>query len=221
MGKIKDLIGLKFGKLTPLLMIKEKGKRILWKCYCDCGNKNLIVRSDFLNNGTTKSCGCLVKTRQGITKKESRSYYAWRNMIKRCYDSSSSSYCLYNSRNIKVCDRWINDFNAFYLDMGSCPEGLQLDRIDNNGNYEPSNCRWVTAKQNCNNKTSNKLLTAFGKTQSSEMWANEYGISGKVLRQRLLRDRWSIEDAISKPIDREAGRFKKGHKIKVSYDDTK
>lgn len=219
MAAIKNLIGLKFGKLTPVSMIKEKGKRILWECFCDCGKKSVIVRSDFLNNGTTKSCGCIVRTRKGLCVKDRKTYQAWRNMIRRCYDPSVDSYELYHSRGIKVCVKWRKDFNSFYEDMGSAPKGFQLDRINNDGNYEPNNCRWVSPKQNCNNKRSNKLLTAFGKTQSAEMWANEYGLSGKVLRQRLDRDGWSIEEAISKSIDSEVGRFKKGHKRKVISND--
>lgn len=213
MSKIKDLKGLKFGKLTAILMIKEPRKRILWSCHCDCGKESVIVRSDFLNNGMTKSCGCIVQKRKGLTSKERKTYQAWRNMIRRCYDPRVDSYLLYSVRGIEVCDKWRNSFLSFYEDMGKAPIGFQLDRINNLGNYEPSNCRWVTPKENCNNRRSTTILTAFGKTQTVEEWAKEYNLNGNLLRQRISRNSYSVEEALITPVVSGGFKFKTDRRL--------
>lgn len=147
----------KYNKLTILETFSVNHKRRA-KCLCDCGNKHEAGYWD-IKNGNTKSCGCKRKdvnvkhghSRQicGIT---TRTYRSWQHMKDRCYNESCSRYADYGGRGISVCDEWINSFEAFLRDMGEAPHGLQIDRIDNDGNYCKENCRWATAKENSNNR---------------------------------------------------------------------
>lgn len=106
-------------------------------------------------------------------------------------------YYLYGKRGIKVCDEWKDSFLNFYNDMGEPVKGMQLDRINNDEDYSKDNCRWVSAKENCNNKRNNRNVTFNNKTQSITQWSREIGISDKILRQRIDRDGWSIEKAFT------------------------
>lgn len=129
---------------------------------------------------------------------QSPTYKAWSGMKQRCSCKDRKDYYLYGGRGIKVCARW-QKFDVFLLDMGIKPQGHQLDRINNNGNYEPKNCRWATPKQNANNRRSNCLITYKGKTQTIQAWADELDIGRGCLRDRLNRYKWSVERALSEP----------------------
>lgn len=161
MRKIIDITGNKYNMLTVLRYdhsSDDKG-RSYWLCKCDCGNEKVIL-SDSLKNGNTKSCGCLKKqNNQTNGLWNTRIYNIWRNMKGRCYNPKSyKNYKHYGGRGIKVCDEWLNDFKSFY--NWSITHGyrddLTIDRIDVNGNYEPSNCRWITMQEQNRNKRSNK-----------------------------------------------------------------
>lgn len=151
----KDIKGKRFSKLIAIRPV-TKEKRLLgktvWLCACDCGNKKEI-RASSLVSGNTKSCGCGQK--EGVTKHGlhgTKIYHAWRAMFNRCYNQKNENYSRYGGRGIKVCDRW-KEFKSFHEDMGyGHADNLQLDRIDNNGDYRPENCRWVTTQQNCFNR---------------------------------------------------------------------
>lgn len=164
-----DLTGQKFGMLTVLKFVKkDKWDDPMYKCLCDCG-KETIVRGSNLICGTTKSCGCLRKligkimavhnfknpTTHGMSR--TSIYSRWSSMIHRCYFPKCKSYKYYGARGISVCSRWKNSFENFYNDMmpGYDPS-LQMDRIDNDGNYEPGNVRWVTPKVNNHNRRNSK-----------------------------------------------------------------
>jgi len=122
-------------------------------------------------------------------------YKTWIGLKARCYNKNDKDYKNYGGRGIKVCKRWKNSFENFYNDMGDKPKGMSIDRIDNNGNYEPSNCRWATIEQQNNNKRNNHLLTYNGKTQTITQWSREIKVPVSTLQCRLLRG-WSKEKTL-------------------------
>ena len=145
-----DRVGMRFGRLT--IIAKSSGG--LRKCRCDCGvTKN--IRWNNLQQGASKSCGCLSGEQHGLTSagKKSGMYWIWQAMLQRCYNKSRSDYPRYGGRGIRVCKRWRESFSAFLADIGERPHGKSLDRYpDNNGDYKPGNVRWATAKQQRHNR---------------------------------------------------------------------
>lgn len=142
-------IGKKFGKWIVLNDTDPINTYKSFLCKCECGEERAIPAT-YLKRGKTKSCNpCAVKTHG---KKGKSIYNIWQGIRARCYNPNEPAYHNYGGRGIKVCERWINSFENFYADMGDRPKDLQIDRINNDGDYDPSNCRWVTPKENSNNR---------------------------------------------------------------------
>lgn len=191
----KDLEGGKFGKLTVLGFSGGSGKRSVrkWNCKCECGNF-VVVDGWNLRSGQTKSCGCRRGT-HGMSN--SRTYKIWVGMLERCFNPKRKEYLSYGGRGISVHESWLS-FEGFFDDMGVCPEGLSLDRLDNNKGYEPGNCAWRTRKEQQRNMRSNVYLTYDGKTMTIVEWSEVLGIDQKAIESRLRRG-WTVEQALSIP----------------------
>ena len=207
MGKTKDLTGKKFGRLTVLRKIgKDDRSNVIWECQCDCGNKTNITTVR-LNRGT-KSCGCLVKETAIKTGKKNTKhnkcntseYTTYKGIKGRCYNTNNKDYPSYGGRGIKVCDRWIESFQNFYDDMGPKPSKKHsLDRIDNNGDYEPNNCRWANLEDQNNNRRSNKYITYNNETLTYAQWSRRLGGSDGIVHGRIKRG-WDPIKAITTPV---------------------
>lgn len=161
----KNILNQKFYKLTVIEKLnKDKYQKQLWKCKCDCGNE-IIVNTSSLTTGNTKSCGCYKNELiRNLNYKHGNShtklYYVWQTMIKRCTKINNKSYKIYGNRGITVCIEWKSDFINFYnwAIANGYKQGLTIDRINNNGNYEPNNCRWTSMKEQARNTSKNKYI---------------------------------------------------------------
>jgi hypothetical protein len=166
---------------------------------CGCG-KEFESQVYHIKSGKKKSCGCgsspkrlaQFNTKHGLSK--TKAYKSWFAMMRRCYREKSDGFVNYGGRGITVCHEW-HQFEQFYADMGEPGKGMSIDRIDNNGNYEPSNCRWATQKEQNRNQRRNRLLSIDGLTKTMAEWAEIAGISSSKVHQRLSRG-WSIKDAL-------------------------
>ena len=196
------MIGQVFTRLTVLSMseVTQKGEKV-WICRCACGAEK-HARGSALRGGYIKSCGCLQQESRNTAKRthglsHMQVYSVWSNMRQRCTNPNTVGYVLYGGRGVTVCTRW-NSFENFHADMGDPPKGASIDRINNDGNYEPNNCRWATRTDQNQNKRTTRYLTAGGETLPLAVWAKRLGIRHSTLRERLDRG-WSEQRACTTP----------------------
>lgn len=205
MRKVIDLTNKQYGRLTVIKHIgKDKYNNAVWKCKCSCGNV-INVRGATLRNGRAKSCGCLHKEMTKQLAKNNiihnmsntRLYRVWQSIKSRCYYNKNNRYKDYGKRGIKVCDEWLNDFQAFYdwAMSNGYNDSLTIDRIDVNGNYEPNNCRWATSKEQQRNKRNNKNYTINGETHCLSEWCEILKLNYNTVSTRLHRN-YTIEKAL-------------------------
>lgn len=198
---IINITGQKFGRLIVIefshIHITKSGQHVTyWKCECECGNMKELSKSNLIS-GNSKSCGCLyeeTKDRHGYANHDL--YRVWISMIDRCFNPKCHSWDNYGGRGISVCERWKNIEN-FIIDMGVRPEGYSIDRINNDGNYSPDNCKWSSASEQANNRRVN-VIEHNGKSQTMRQWASELKINYTTLLYRLHN--WTIDKALSTPL---------------------
>lgn len=205
MSRLIDITGKKVGKLTVIKKgPNDKGGRPLWICQCECGNM-CLVSGQRLRAGTTNSCGCLRHVSHTITHgmSSTRLYYIWSAMKARCNQSKHHGYKDYGGRGIHVCDEWFNSFEAFaeWSINNGYEENLSIDRIDNDGNYCPENCRWATRIQQENNKRKTLKYTYNGETKGLAEWCHEYGLNYNTTYQRLFVLGHPFEEVINLPVN--------------------
>ena len=197
-GRQSNLTGQTFGRLTAVEDLGVIEGYRAYRCSCSCGEETVVAAYRLLHEKGPRSCGCL--QREAVTKhgmEGTRVYNIWRSLKSRCYDKTDVSYASHGGRGITVCDSWKNDFAAFYADMGDPPSDQHsIDRRDNDGNYEPGNCRWATSKEQANNRRSNIMLTLDGTTRTAEEWSAIVGINAATIRQRKKRG-WSDKDVLT------------------------
>ncbi len=210
MKQYKDLTGRKFGRWKVLGEGKHKYygkyKVLYWKCKCKCGIIKDVHGGNLISE-KSQSCGCLhvEMKKAGLRLSHGMSgtsiYETWCRMINRCYNKSGKDWNIYGGRGIEVCDRWHYSFENFFADMGYLyKKGLAIDRKNNDGNYEPKNCRWATQKQQQRNRGNNHNITFKGKTQCIAAWAEELGIKISTLGMRLTTYGWPVERALTMSI---------------------
>nr|DAG62938.1 MAG TPA: hypothetical protein [Caudoviricetes sp.] len=196
MGKFIDLTGQRFGRLEVLALaddyVSPKGCiKKCWLCICDCGNKTIVTSSD-LKSGHTKSCGCLPKQIIGEVsrkhgKRHTKIYHRWLDMKQRCYNPNNSHYKSYGGRGITVCDEWKDNFQAFYdwaINNGYS-DSLSIERIDVNGNYIPSNCKWIPMTNQARNKVNTIYFEYDGEIKTLAEWAEIKDVKYNTLLRRV------------------------------------
>lgn len=221
MSRIEHTLGTRFGRLV---IVSAEPKRvdtdtkclIAWKCRCDCGTER-YYKSSHLHRGKTKSCGCLRKELKGQPSKYKtsisstpgrlRAYRSWECMKKRCLDAKDANFKDYGARGIMICQRWLDSFDNFFDDLGERPRGLSIGRIDNDGNYEPGNCRWETTDQQANN--TRRTLKIRGKPLA--LFCKDKGYNPGIVRGRIASG-WGVKKALETPVSERAPYTKGGRK---------
>lgn len=206
---------MRFGRMLVEEVVMVPFQKTKAICLCDCGTRKTVQMQN-LRNGRTQSCGCLQLERSvaatrthGLTPSDGTKpplYATWANMIERCTSPTSTHYKWYGSRGISVCQRWrsgegaLTGFECFILDMGPRPSPRHtVDREDNNGNYEPANCRWATLVEQANNRSNNRVIEAFGQTMTLAEATRRYSKITSSGVMKRLRQGWSSEAALTTP----------------------
>ena len=194
----RDVTGQRFGELVAMEIDEvetSKHGRIYWKCKCDCGNIS-SRNSSQLFAGKVRSCS----RGSGHRMSRTRQYGIWHSIIQRCCNNNNSNYVNYGNRGISVCDKWLT-FEGFWEDMkDGYDDTLSIERKDNNGNYEKSNCRWATMKEQANNRRNTPFYTIDGEKMRADEIAEKYNISIHALKHRLRRG-WDAKLAATTAVE--------------------
>lgn len=206
-NRYEHLIGKRFNRLTILFFVTKKVNIEHYKCRCDCGKEKSISIYDIMSGHTT-SCGCrasevkkVIRLTHGDCRKGwTKEFRAWINIKQRCYNKNNAAYQKYGGRGIIVAERWMISFDNFLKDMGRAPsKDHSIERIKNDGNYEPSNCKWATRKEQNNNTRQNLLIRYRGQTKTCAQWCDQLGLNYDKVRQRIKLYNYTPERAFTKP----------------------
>lgn len=213
MGSPINIIGERYGRLIVLSLYKKTDKHTWFKCICDCGNTSIVIQNN-IRKGTTQSCGCLQSERASIAnwkhgENGSSEYNTWSSIKDRCYNKNNDRYADWGGRGIRVCERWLDEndgFKNFLFDMGRKPSpSHSIDRFPNNeGDYEPTNCRWATVPQQNRNKRSNIWIEYDGKKMILADWATYFGVTYSTLKEHLSKK--DISDVVKFYKNKKTGR---------------
>lgn len=197
--------------IGSLIFIRETGvnrnkkRTALFRCRCGVEFEAVIASAV---SGNTKSCGCYEKEQASIRSRKhgmrhSAEYAIWCGIKKRCYNPKDINYKNYGSKGIKVCEKWVNDFAAFFKDLGFRPSHKHsVERIDSKGDYEPNNCRWATSVEQNRNRRNNHLVSYNGATMCITEWEEKLGMKRGVLQSRIVEYKWEVEKAITTQVRR-------------------
>jgi hypothetical protein len=199
--KIESIIGRRFSRLKVVGYVGKKNKRHRWLCECDCGTKRIVSRLSLVAK-STRSCGCfrfqqIKKSSKTHGLSKTNEYKIWSGMKARCCDIRNTAYRTYGARGIRVCERWMSSFSDFIKDVGDRPsKNHSLDRIDNNGDYCPENCRWATKSQQSSNKRGLRIINHNGESRTMSEWSRIQGINVSTVCGRISRG-WNEVRAIT------------------------
>ena len=203
-----DMAGRRFGRYTVLYRSEnDKHGNAMWMCKCDCGNQKIVAGSA-LRKGVTLSCGCYhkekvakINTTHGESK--SRLFGIWQSMKARCNNPNHKHYSYYGGKGISVCEEWKHDFQSFadWANNNGYSEGLTIDRIDPIGNYEPSNCRWLSRAEQQKHLSNCRLFEVDGETNPLNTWCKIYNMPHETVRKRIAKG-WDIKEALTVPPDK-------------------
>lgn len=193
-----DLTNRRFGKWLVIRRGEDRHGASYWECICDCGTRS-FVRGSCLRRGHSTGCKCISVSKvrkHGMTYQPE--WKSWTGIKSRCYTKTDHHYKHYGARGIRVCGRWRESFLNFYADMGKCPKGFTIERVNNDGNYEPSNCIWADKRTQCRNRRNNVWLTLNGKRKIINDWSKELGLGLSTMRYRRKKG-LTDEQILSKP----------------------
>lgn len=203
MSNFIDLTGKKYNLLTVIEKAEKTPQgKTNWMCRCECGNI-VKVNGSNLRSGSVKSCGCLRhRTVDSTRKRHYKLYLVWSGMKDRCRNKNCRAYVNYGGRGIQVCDEWSNfdNFVEWALANGY-KEGLTIERVDVNGNYDPHNCIWITKGEQSDNRRSCRYYTYKGKTQNLRHWCDEYNVEYQLVHNRVFKLGWDFEKALLTPVN--------------------
>jgi len=201
--KFKDLTNQKFNRLTVLKLAPKQKHKVAWLCKCDCGKTTIVLATNLTGN-RTRSCGCLKmeKLLQRSTthnQRHTKIYEVWKTLKQRCLNPNNKFYFRYGGRGITVCEDWKNNFTSFYewSMKNGYKEGLSIDRIDNNGNYCPENCRWTDKLTQANNTRTNHYITFRNQTKTIAEWSRHFNLPYGNIQGKLIRNNYDAEKAFS------------------------
>jgi len=198
-GSLVDLKGKRFGRLVVVERAGSLLNKAVWRVSCDCGQGKIVIGSSLIK-GVTRSCGCLKRDVNAVVNRThglsySRTYRVWAGIKGRCSCPTQTNWEHYGGRGIQMCTRW-HRFENFLTDMGEAPQGSTIERVNNNGNYEPTNCRWASMKEQCRNRKTTRLIEFAGQTLCLVDWAAKLNIAYMTLVSRLNRG-WTTEQALT------------------------